>query len=335
VKTLYLYAARDLRLVERAKPTPGPGEALLTVTAVGLCGSDLHWYAAGQIGIWKLGAPIILGHEFAAVVENGPLTGKRVTVDPAIPCEACEFCERGLQYVCPQVRFAGGADFGALSEHVCWPEHYYYPLPDELTDADGAMLEPLGVALHILELCHIQPGVTVGIYGCGPIGLLLVQLARMAGATRIFATDKLGHRLEAARGYGATDLLLADNREHQAILSATRQRGVDVAFEAAGDNAAVATAVQTCQPCGTVVVVGIAREDEIVLPASAARSKELTVRIAHRMNHIYPRAIALAASGKVDLRSLVSHRFPLSEYARAFDVAVNRAGLKVVIDVNA
>ena len=334
MKTLYLHAARDLRLAERPAPDPKAGEVLLRVSAVGLCGSDLHWYEEGEMGPWPLSAPIILGHELAGVAESGELAGKRVAADPAVPCEECDLCKRGLQYVCPDVRFAGGTDFGGLSEYASWPEDYVYPLPEELTDIDGVMLEPLGVAMHALELVSIQPGMSVGVYGCGPIGLLLVKLARLSGAIRVFATDKHPHRVEAARQQGATDVYLADGEEQEAILSATKGQGVDVTFEAAGDNEAVATAVYTCKPCGTVVVVGISKGDDTIIPASNARHKELTIVMAHRMNHMYARAIELALGGGIDLGSLVSHRFPLSEYTHAFDLAARRAGLKVVIDMS-
>jgi L-iditol 2-dehydrogenase len=169
-----------------------------------------------------------------------------VAVDPAIACQACEHCQEGNPNFCPNARFAGHTvTDGALREYMTWPSHSLIPLPDTLCDADGAMLEPLGVALHAVDLGHIRPGMTVGVFGCGPIGLLVMQVTRAAGATRIFATDVLPHRLEAARRYGATDIFLAepDGSEADAIWDATDGCGIDVAFEAANHNAAVETAV--------------------------------------------------------------------------------------------
>jgi L-iditol 2-dehydrogenase len=334
MKTLYLYGARDLRFGEEPMPQPREGEALVRVTAVGLCGSDLHWYSFAENGSAHLDGPIILGHEFAGIVESGPLAGQHVAVDPAIPCGRCEFCKAGQEHLCPEMRFPGNANFGALTEFVIWPESNLVPLPPGLDDTDGAMLEPFGVALHTLDLCVIRPGMTVGIYGCGPVGLLLVQLVRLSGAARIFATDRLPHRLEAARGYGATDTFLADLSERQAIREATHRRGVDVAIEVAGDLEAVATATETCKPGGTVVLIGIAKGDVTAFPATEARHKELNIRLQHRMNLTYPRTIDMARRGMVDLKSIVSHRFPFQSSVQAFELAERREGLKVVIDVN-
>ena len=334
MKTLYLYGAHDLRFGEGQRPQPGEGEALVRVTAVGLCGSDLHWYSYAENGSAKLDGRIILGHEFSGIVESGDYAGLHVAVDPAIPCGKCEFCRAGLEHICPDMRFPGNSTFGALTEYVIYPQQNLVPLPPELNDSDGAMLEPFGVALHARDLCEIRPGMTVGIYGCGPVGLLLVQLVRLSGAARIFATDRLPHRLAAARAYGATDTLLADDAEKEAILSATNRRGVDVAFEVAGDLKAVATATGTCKPGGTVVLTGIPVGDVTAFPATEARHKELTIRLQHRMNQTYPRTIDLAVRGMVDLKSIVSHHFPFSASQQAFELAERREGLKVIIDVD-
>ena len=334
MKTLYLYGAKDLRFDEGPMPIPGNGEALVQVTAVGLCGSDLHWYSEGEIGDARLNGRIILGHEFAGVVRSGKLDGQRVAVDPAIPCGHCEFCRAGLEHICPDVRFPGNVDFGALTEYVAWPETNLIPLPAELSDADGALLEPFGVALHARDLCEVRPGMTAGVYGCGPIGLLLVQLLHLSGASRIFATDRLPHRLAMARNFGASDVFLANGSEKQAILSATHRRGVDVTFEVAGDLDAVAVATGTCKPGGTVVLIGIAKNDVTAFPATEARHKELTIHLAHRMNQTYPRSIDLVASGRIDLKPLVSHRYTFDQAPQAFELAERREGFKVVIDVN-
>jgi threonine dehydrogenase-like Zn-dependent dehydrogenase len=185
------------------------------VTAVGLCGSDLHWFSEGDIGDARLQEPLVLGHEFAGVIENGERRGQRVAVDPAVPCSGCEFCLEGNPNLCADLRFAGySTEDGALREYMAWPTHCLHPLPDSLTDADGVMLEPLGVAIHAVDLGHLRPGMTVGVFGCGPVGLLVLQVARVAGATHVIATDKLPHRLEAAQSLGATAVFQAtDGRE--------------------------------------------------------------------------------------------------------------------------
>jgi L-iditol 2-dehydrogenase len=334
MKVLRLHGVGDLRLHDEPEPVPGPGEMLLRVTAVGLCGSDLHWFSEAGIGDARLQEPLILGHEFAGVIESGERRGERVGVDPAVPCGACEFCLEGNPNFCSALRFAGhGTEDGALRQYMAWPAHCLHPLPNSLTDADGAMLEPLGIAIHAVDLGHLKPGMTVGVFGCGTIGLLVLQLARAAGATHVMATEKLPHRLEAARSLGATAVFQAiDGRESAEILAATEGKGVDVAFEAAGENEAVETAMAAAKPGARVVLIGIPAEDRTAFTASTARRKGLTIKLSRRMKRVYPRAIRLVESGMVDVRPLVTHRFPLTEFDKAFSTAQRREGLKVIIE---
>jgi L-iditol 2-dehydrogenase len=194
------------------------------------------------------------------------------------------------------------------------------------------MLEPLGVAIHAVDLGHVKPGMSVGIFGNGPIGLLTLQMARLAGAVDIFATDVLPHRMDAAKAYGATTVLKADGTEAAQIQTATRKRGLDVVFECAGENAAVEAAIATAKPGGTVVLVGIPSDDRTSFTASVARRKGLTIRMSRRMKNTYPRAIRLVERGLVDVRSMVTQRYPLAESSRAFDTALRREGIKVVIE---
>jgi L-iditol 2-dehydrogenase len=326
-----LHGIGDLRQCDEPIPTPGPGESLVRVTAVGVCGSDLHWFSEAGIGDMRLKQPLVLGHEFAGVTEDG----QRVAIDPAIPCGKCEFCQLGHPNLCERLLFAGNAtQDGGLRQYMTWPTRCLFPLPDSLSDADGAMLEPLGVALFAVDLAHLKPGMSVGVFGCGPIGLLVLQVARAAGATRLFATDlpNMPHRLEAARSFGAIVFEARDGQEAQDVLKATRGHGVDVAFEVAGENAAVETAIAAAQPGGKVILVGIPADDRTTFIASTARRKGLTIKLVRRMKHTYPRAIALVESGAVDVRALVTHRFPLAQATQAFAVAQRREGIKVVIE---
>ncbi len=326
-----LYAAHDLRLGDEPVPQPGPGEVLLRISAVGLCGSDVHWWSTGGIGDARLERPLILGHEFAGVVESGARRGQRVAVDPAIPCGDCEFCREDSPNLCANLRFAGhGQEDGALRQYLAWPERCLYPLPDALSDEDGAMLEPLGVAIYAADLGQLRPGMTVGVYGCGPIGLLLLQVARTAGAAGLIATDRLDHRLAVAESLGATTLP-ADGREGAVILAMTGGRGVDVAFEVAGDNEAVETAVATARRGGRVVLVGIPEDDRTSFSASLARRKGLAIQMVRRMKHTYPRAIRLVESSQVEVRSLVTQRFSLEETALALACSRRREGIKVIV----
>jgi L-iditol 2-dehydrogenase len=189
------------------------------------------------------------------------------------------------------------------------------------------------VAIHTVDLGKVQPGMTIGIYGCGPIGLLAVQLARELGAERIIASDKLSHGIEAAQDFGATDVFMyRQGEENDEILAATNNRGVDVAFEIAGENDAVETAIKTCKPGGRVVLCGFSPSNSTSFTSSTARRKGLTLKIVRRMKHTYPRAIQWVESWRIDLRSLITHRFSLKESIQAFETAKRREGLKVVIN---
>jgi L-iditol 2-dehydrogenase len=321
-----IHGAGDLRLHEELMPTPGPGEVLVRVTEVGVCGSDVHWLNEGAIGADRIDKPLILGHECAGVIESGPHSGQRVAIDPAIPCFRCEFCQEGNPNLCSALRFAGHApQDGALREYMAWPEHCLIPLPDSMSSIEGVMLEPLGVALYSVDCGNVKPGTSVAVFGCGTIGLSVIQVSKVSGATNIFAADfpDVPHRLTAAQSFAAIVLESNKGQEVEAIQKATGGRGVDVAFEAA---------VAAVKPGGRVVIIGIPRDDRTAFTASVARRKDLTIKVIHRMKHAYPRCIQLVTSGKVNARSMATHCFPLSEVARAYSCAEKREGVKVIVE---
>jgi L-iditol 2-dehydrogenase len=329
-----LHGIGDIRVGDEPTPVAGPGSSLVRVTAVGICGSDLHWYEDGGIGDAQLAVPLVVGHEFAGVIEGGPRHGERVAVDPAIPCGVCEQCLAGNRNLCPYMHFAGHSDTdGGLREYLTWPTDLLHPLPEVISDADGAMLEPLGVALHAYDLAHVAIGSTVAVVGCGPIGLCLVQLARAGGATQIIASDPLAHRREAALRYGADVVLTADPHGFRTeIGAATGLRGVDVVFEVAGTDDAVGSALDAARPGARVVLVGIPGSDRTAFSASTARRKGLSLIMVRRMKEsVYPRAIRLVERGLVDVRTMVTATFPLSRVEQAFRTAQARDGLKVVV----
>lgn len=333
-KSLYLHHIGDMRLQTDDPPTPSPGEILLQVASVGICGSDIHWFLEGGIGDAQLPKPLILGHEFSGYILSGALKGERVAVDPSIPCMHCRFCLTGHPNLCESIKFAGHGDQdGALREMMTWPEAQIYPIPDSISMSAGAMLEPLGVALFAIELANIDVGMRVGVFGCGPIGLLIIQTLRLAGATQIIATEKLPHRIEAAKEFGAHHVIpIYEDSEAEKILSLTKGEGLDVCIEAAGENDAVETAIETSRPGARIVLVGIPADDKTSFKASSARRKGLTIKLCRRMKHTYPRSIKLVASGQIDVDNLVTHRFTMDEYQLAFDTAVRRDGLKVIIE---
>src|SRR5689334_17423388 len=198
-----LHAPGDVRVEQAQDPAAGPGESLVRITGVGLCGSDLHWFAAGAIGDAALRRPLVLGHEMAGVVVAGPLAGATVGLDPALPCGRCGECGRGLEHLCTRMWFAGHGDTdGGLRELVAWPDRHLHRLPDGYDPACGSLLEPLGVAVHAADLAHLRHGATVAVVGCGPIGLMLVALAAATGCA-VGAVEPLAHRRAAAERAGA------------------------------------------------------------------------------------------------------------------------------------
>jgi L-iditol 2-dehydrogenase len=277
---------------------------------------------------------LILGHEFSARIAEGPDKGQLVAVDPALPCGKCEYCRKGNPNFCENLAFAGAEDRdGALQEVLNWPKSAVFLLPKSISPQEAALLEPLGVAIHALRLGKVSPGMEVGVFGAGPVGLLTIQMARAAGASRIFATDRLSGRLETAKVCGATDLLLADGSEASTILKRTRDRGLDVAFEAAGDDgAAVETAIQSSKRGGTTVLIGIPNEDQTTFTASAARRRGLTIKLSRRMKHTYPTAIRLIENQQINLQPLITHQYDLMNYETAFETAAARQGIKVFIN---
>lgn len=331
-----LHGPRDLRVERVPRPSaPGPGVALLRVTATGICGSDLHTYVDGRIGEWVVQTPLILGHEFGGVVTAvgpdaldgnfAPLqTGTRVAVDPAQPCGRCEMCEQGHPNLCHRLHFCGlYPDDGSLAEYILMPARCCFPVPDAIDDAGAALLEPLGVALHAIDLAKFHVGDSAAILGAGPIGLLCLQIARLAGADPVFVVDQFPWRLELAAAYGGVPINFTDQEPVAAVLAATGGRGVDVGIEAAWADHSVQQAAEMARMGGRLVLVGIPGPDKLEIKHSTARRKGLTIRVSRRMKHVYPRAIRLAQSGAVDLLGVASHRFPLERTPEAF--ALNAA----------
>lgn len=329
MKIASLYGPRDIRIEEGSDAEPGPGQVLLEVTAVGICGSDLHTYLYGNVGGIANEGPLTLGHEAAGRVlavgagVTGLKVGDRVAIDPATHCGVCERCEAGEPHLCLNMVFMGlWPHHGALRERMLHPARSCVPVPAGISDIGIALLEPLGVALHAARLAQVQIGEDVAVIGCGGIGLLLIRLARLAGAGRIFAVDRHPWRLDQAAQYGADVLYNADETDVVAeIVRATNKRGVDLALEAAWVADTASLCVEIARFGGRVIIVGIPVEDFITFKASAARRKELFIQPSRRMKHTYPVSIQLALARQVDLDSLATHQFSLDQTREAFEVA--------------
>ncbi|MBI3946849.1 MAG: NAD(P)-dependent alcohol dehydrogenase [Armatimonadetes bacterium] len=322
-----LTAIREVQPGEVPDPVPGPRDALVAVRSVGVCGSDVHYYLRGCIGSQVVKEfPFVLGHEAAGeVVSVGSEVqrvrpGDRVAIEPGIPCGACEPCVTGWYNLCRHMRYLGTPPVhGAYCEYLAVPEPFAHPLPPELSFEDGAMVEILAIGVYAADLGEVRPGQTVAVLGGGSVGLVTLQSALAAGAGPTFVTEPLAPRRQAALRSGATAAF--DPRSQDvvaAILDATGGRGVDMAFEAAGAVESHQQLADVVRPGGIVVLIGSCADDLVPLPLASFRRKGLTVKFLRRFCHTYPRAIELARTGKVDLRLLVTHRYPLAALGDAF-----------------
>ena len=343
MKAVKWYGPRDMRVVEMDRPIPLPHEALIRIESVGVCGSDLHYFAEGHIGATRITEPLVLGHEYAGIVEavgsdaDPKLVGKRVAVEPGIPCLKCEYCRTGHYNVCPDMVFPGGPPHdGAFCEYKTVHAAFCFPVPDSVSAAEAAMIEPLAVAVHTVELADIKPGETAAILGLGPIGLLTAQVAKLAGVGRLYGTDLLDYRVDAGRKYGV-DVAFNAEREDTvaALLEQTGGRGVDVAFDCARSSDTAGLTCEVVRPAGRCVLTGISGAEHDSFPVSVARRKELRLQWCRRFRFDYPRSIALLEAGRVDVRGLITHSFSLEDTLSAFELVeqAREHVLKVSVDL--
>jgi L-iditol 2-dehydrogenase len=327
-----IHGPRDVRVELLPEAATIDGETRLRVTAVGLCGSDLHWYADAAIGATAIVRPLIPGHEFIGIVGDGPRAGQRVVADPADPCGRCDACRAGAAHLCAVGRFAGHPDTdGALRTAMTWPDRLLRPLPDPIEDDAAVLLEPLGIAIHAADLAGVGRGDRAGVFGCGPIGLVLLRLLVAKDVMVAIATDRRAHRAEAARTSGAETASVVDGSA-SLPLDALPDPPLDVAFEASGDDGALEDAMRAVRPGGRIVIVGIPSGRTTTFIADLARRKELSIVLCRRMQGAdLGRAIDLVAHGTVGLGGLVTDRYPLDAAADAFRRLETRDGLKVVV----
>lgn len=333
---------RDLQLEERPIPTIGADQVLVRVRAVGVCGSDVHYWHSGRIGPVVVEKPMVLGHECAGeVVKAGAdvshlRPGDRVALEPGIPCGECDLCRAGKYNLCPDVVFFATPPVdGAFCEYVAHKAASAFRLPETVSYEEGAMCEPLSVGIHAARRAGVSLGDSVLITGAGPIGLASLMSAQAAGATTTIVTDLQSTRLELARELGAT--ATADVRTDDApalVRELTGGRGVDAAIECTGASAAMLTGLTSVRRGGTVVWVGTA-DDAYTIPAVDTIRRGLTIRGIFRYRNTYPAAIDLIAAGRARVGRLITHRFPLSRLPEAMDTAhTGRDGaVKVIVEV--
>jgi L-iditol 2-dehydrogenase len=308
----------DLTVEERPVPTPGPGEVLVRIGSVGVCGSDIHYYDHGRIGPYVVDRPLVLGHEAGGEVTRlGPEVtrlepGQRVSIEPGVPCRSCGQCLGGRYNLCPDVRFFATPPYdGAFCEYVVMPESFVHLVPDNISDDAAGLIEPLSVGIWACIRGQVAPGSRVLITGAGPIGLVCLQAALAYGAADVVVSDVNAHRLALATKLGATSVVDVSQVE----LSST---GIepDVLLECSGNARATSDAIRTVARAGRVVLIGMGG-DQLTLPLSYVQDRELVITGAFRYANTWPTAISLVASGRVNLDSLVTGHYGLDEVEKA------------------
>jgi L-iditol 2-dehydrogenase len=317
-----LRGAGDLAIEERPDPTPAPHEVLVRVVSVGVCGSDVHYFEHGRIGSHVVDSPLVLGHEASGeVVGVGSSVtrlsvGQRVSIEPGVPDFSCGQCLAGRYNLCEDMRFFATPPIdGAFAELVTVHEQFAHPVPDALSDDAAALLEPLSVGLWACRRGAVGAGSRVLVTGAGPVGLVAAQSALALGAASVIVTDVNEHRLTMAEELGATGAVdVSSTPVSESGLE------VDVLLECSGHPAATADALRVVAPAGHVVLVGMGA-DEMSLPVSRIQERELTLTGTFRYAHTWPTAIALAASGRVQLDRLVTGHYGLEQVRDALTVA--------------
>lgn len=331
-----LMSQEQLEIQERPTPQAGPGEVVVKVAAVGVCGSDTHYYRHGRIGDFVVENPLVLGHELSgrivAVGEGvaADRIGERVAVEPQKPCHTCRECLAGRYNLCPHMEFYATPPIdGAFTGYVAIESIFAHALPDEVSDEAGALLEPLSVAITTMRKARIVPGSRVLIAGAGPIGIICAQTAKAFGATEIIVSDLVAERRERALAYGATQTI-----DPTRVDVANAGLDVDAFIDASGAPRAVFDGIKAVRPAGHAVLVGLGNS-EMNLPVEHIQNLEISVTGIFRYTDTWPVGIQLVASGQVDLDSLVTGRFDLEHAAEALDSDKDPNSLKAVVYPNA
>ncbi|XP_078451208.1 sorbitol dehydrogenase-like [Lampetra fluviatilis] len=345
--SVVVYAAKDLRLVNREMPVPGPNEVLLKMHSVGICGSDVHYWQHGRIGDFVLREPMVLGHEAAGTVcavgasVTHLVPGDRVAIEPGVPRENDEFCKNGRYNLSPSIFFcATPPDHGSLCRYYTHSASFCYKLPDNVSYEEGALIEPLSVGIHACRRAGVSLGSYVFICGAGPIGLVCLLVAKAMGAAKVVITDLSSERLAKARELGA-DFVLHSGAGSEASLGGPQDMArriaeclggapPEISIECTGAEACVQASIYATRSGGVLVLVGMG-PTSITLPILNAAVREVDIRGVFRYCNTWPTAIAMLASRHVDVQPLVTHRFPLSSALEAFEVTRRGEGIKVMI----
>ena len=328
---------------ERDIPQPKDDEVLVKLEYVGICGSDLHYYESGAIGDYVVKPPFVLGHEpGGTVVEVGKnvthlKVGDRVALEPGRTCGHCEFCKTGRYNLCPDVVFFATPPVdGVFQEYVAHEAGLCFKLPDNVSTMEGALIEPLAVGFHAARQGGAQAGQVAVVTGAGCIGLVSMMALKAMGVSKVYSVDVMDKRLDKALELGA-DGVINGSREDavKKVMELTGGMGCDLVIETAGTEITTRQAVQMTKKGAPIVLVGYSKTGEIKMPISLALDKELTFKTVFRYRHIYPMAIDAVASGRVNLKGIVTNEFALDDIQEAMDESVNNKAdiVKAVVKI--
>lgn len=327
-----LHAPGDIKIEDVAVPQPDDDQVLVQVAAVGVCGSDVHYYHEGRIGDFVVNQPLILGHEASGVItavgKNVPTAriGERVAIEPQRACRVCNECKHGRYNLCSNIEFYATPPIdGAFAEYVAIQADYAFPIPDSMSLEAAALCEPLSVGIWANQMAETKAGSRILVAGAGPIGVVITQVARAFGASEIIVSDPVAARREGVLAFGA-DRVLDPTVEDIASLTLE----VDAFIDASGAGPAISAGIMNVRPAGRVVLVGMGRA-EAQLPVSRIQNRELVLTGVFRYANTWPLAIELAASGRVDLDALVTGRFGLDAVEDALRSATESATLKSIV----
>ncbi len=334
MKAMVLTGIRKMEWRDVPDPTiRADTDVLIRMGAIGVCGSDIHYYTTGRIGSQIVQYPFIVGHEGSGtVLKVGSAVrrvkpGDRIAVEPAMPCWGCDQCRVGRPHTCRKLKFLGtpGQGDGCLSELLVMPETSCFPIGASTTLEQAALSEPFSIGLYAAKLGAIPAGATIAILGSGPIGLSVLAAARQLGAGRAYVTDRIDRRVEVARSAGADWSGNPDRADVVAEILRAEPLQIDVVFECCGQQAAMDQAVELLKPGGRLVLVGIPEVDRIAFSIDKLRRKEIVVQNVRRQNHCVQPALDLIESGKVRLDYMITHRFALARTKDAFDLVASYA----------
>jgi len=333
MKAALLTGVRQIEIREVPAPRPvRDDDVLVRSRAVGVCGSDLHYYLSDCVGADKVSYPFIPGHECAGVVEEAGKAvtrvkpGDLVVVEPAVSCGTCDQCRTGRPHTCRKLLFLGhyGELTGGMAELVLAPERNCVPLPAKMTAVQGALAEPLSIAIYAAGLAGSVRGKTAAVLGAGPIGLCVMMALKADGGGAVYATEKVEARLGAAAKAGADWTGNPDREDVVAGILARESLGLDLVFECCGEQSALDQAVALLKPGGTLVAVGIPIEPRISFDSSKARRREIRVQNVRRQNRCLEKAVGMIHAGRVKVDFLATHFFKLEEAREAYETAAAR-----------